>query len=269
MLRLAFDFIITWRETRTRPNAYEVAANSSVQESINNRIKTNKRMAIKFEFYESPNTIGTRKKRYHARVVNWQRINTDYLAREIQYGSSLTVADIKATIISLSEKLAYYLKDGARVHIEGIGYFHISLTCPETRTPSSTRANKVKFKSVTFRADKYLKHQLSDVKTERSKYKPHSMPVTKESIDEALTEYFLTNSVLTRRKFESLCGLTRATAGRYIAQLAKDKKLRNISIPRNPIYEPMPGFYGKEKLPEPENETENVSATNDTDLTIK
>lgn len=25
MLRLAFDFIITWRETRTRPNAYGVA----------------------------------------------------------------------------------------------------------------------------------------------------------------------------------------------------------------------------------------------------
>ena len=25
MLRLAFDFIITWRETRTRPNAYRHA----------------------------------------------------------------------------------------------------------------------------------------------------------------------------------------------------------------------------------------------------
>ena len=25
MLRLAFDFIITWRETRTRPNAYGLA----------------------------------------------------------------------------------------------------------------------------------------------------------------------------------------------------------------------------------------------------
>lgn len=24
MLRLAFDFIITWRETRTRPNAYHL-----------------------------------------------------------------------------------------------------------------------------------------------------------------------------------------------------------------------------------------------------
>lgn len=26
MLRLAFDFIITWRETRTRPNAYLITA---------------------------------------------------------------------------------------------------------------------------------------------------------------------------------------------------------------------------------------------------
>ena len=26
MLRLAFDFIITWRETRTRPNAYKTNA---------------------------------------------------------------------------------------------------------------------------------------------------------------------------------------------------------------------------------------------------
>ena len=26
MLRLAFDFIITWRETRTRPNAYYLAS---------------------------------------------------------------------------------------------------------------------------------------------------------------------------------------------------------------------------------------------------
>ena len=27
MLRLAFDFIITWRETRTRPNAYALNMN--------------------------------------------------------------------------------------------------------------------------------------------------------------------------------------------------------------------------------------------------
>ena len=28
MLRLAFDFIIAWRETRTRPNAYDLEVGS-------------------------------------------------------------------------------------------------------------------------------------------------------------------------------------------------------------------------------------------------
>ena len=37
MLRLAFDFIITWRETRTRPNAYVKVAT----------FLSNKRMVIK------------------------------------------------------------------------------------------------------------------------------------------------------------------------------------------------------------------------------
>ena len=31
MLRLAFDFIITWRETRTRPNAYGETVNRKGQ----------------------------------------------------------------------------------------------------------------------------------------------------------------------------------------------------------------------------------------------
>ena len=30
MLRLAFDFIITWRETRTRPNAYRYSSTAIV-----------------------------------------------------------------------------------------------------------------------------------------------------------------------------------------------------------------------------------------------
>ena len=34
MLRLAFDFIITWRETRTRPNAYYCQKNLFYSELI-------------------------------------------------------------------------------------------------------------------------------------------------------------------------------------------------------------------------------------------
>ena len=34
MLRLAFDFIITWRETRTRPNAYELSKQGILVQGI-------------------------------------------------------------------------------------------------------------------------------------------------------------------------------------------------------------------------------------------
>ncbi|KDS25355.1 hypothetical protein M097_0055 [Phocaeicola vulgatus str. 3775 SL(B) 10 (iv)] len=37
MLRLAFDFIITWRETRTRPNAYSEMINLSGSNWIHNK----------------------------------------------------------------------------------------------------------------------------------------------------------------------------------------------------------------------------------------
>ena len=48
MLRLAFDFIITWRETRTRPNAYMVSCyyNIGLTQSAKHNIGGNKHDAI-------------------------------------------------------------------------------------------------------------------------------------------------------------------------------------------------------------------------------
>ena len=39
MLRLAFDFIITWRETRTRPNAYKINRYLNKNGNSNNRLR--------------------------------------------------------------------------------------------------------------------------------------------------------------------------------------------------------------------------------------
>ena len=41
-------------------------------------------MSIRYEFYRNPNSQGTKKKRYHARVVPTGRVSTDRLAKEIQ-----------------------------------------------------------------------------------------------------------------------------------------------------------------------------------------
>ena len=39
MLRLAFDFIITWRETRTRPNAYNIQVGYTLPDSWTSHLK--------------------------------------------------------------------------------------------------------------------------------------------------------------------------------------------------------------------------------------
>ena len=49
MLRLAFDFIITWRETRTRPNAYRV------------NIESNRKVADAYEIEIAPSLVLQRK----------------------------------------------------------------------------------------------------------------------------------------------------------------------------------------------------------------
>lgn len=207
-------------------------------------------MAIQFELYRNPRPKDEEgKEQYHARVVNYQHIDTDYLAREIQMATSLTVGDVKAVLDSLSHFMGARLKDGERVHLDGLGYFQVTLRCAEPVTSPKTRANQIKLKSsIKFMADKELKREMSVLKVERTKQKLHSVPHSNAAIDKLLTNYFSNNQVLTRPDFQHLCGFTKTTAARHIQRLKKEKKLGNINSYYHPIYVPMPGFYGKPEI---------------------
>jgi predicted histone-like DNA-binding protein len=117
-------------------------------------------MAIHYEFYESPSLDGKEKKNYHPRVVTFGKITTEQLAREIQYESSLTRADVKAVLTSLADKLAEHLAEGQKIHLEGIGYLSVSLQCDkEIHNHEDMKRAPVAFKSVNFRADEELKNR--------------------------------------------------------------------------------------------------------------
>ena len=196
-------------------------------------------MSILFDFYESPPQEGDGdKKRYHARPMFSGTVSTEMLAAIIHDRSSLSVGDILSTITNLGLVLSEQLQDGRRVCIDGIGYFHVSLSCPEIRTKKDMRADKVHVKSVVFRAHKHLKSDMMKVKAERSDYRRHSARLSNEEIDIKLTEYFKENQVLTRRDFQSLCQMTQETALRHIRRLLTEGKLKNIGISRQPIYVP-------------------------------
>ena len=196
-------------------------------------------MSIEYDFYRNPNSQGTNKKRYHARVVSSDRITTDELAEEIQNECSLTITDVKAVLIALGDKLAKHLGDGSKVHLEGIGYFQVNLQCKEeVCTTRSVRSENVEFKSVSYRADNELKKHLKKQKIQRSQTKIHSVEMTEEEIDQKLTDYFKTNDTLTRGQFEVLCTQVKSTAHRILQKLVKDGKLKNVSTKQHPVYMP-------------------------------
>lgn len=189
------------------------------------------------------------KRQYHARVVNFQHIDTDYLARQIQTATSLTEGDVKSVLESLSHFMGERLREGESVHLDGIGYFQIKLNSQEPITSPKLKANQIKLKAnISFKADIKLKKSVSVVHLERSKLKRHSASRSNEEVDKLLTNYFSNNSILTRPDFQGLCNFTATTAARHIRRLKEEKKLQNINTYYNPIYAPMPGYYGREKL---------------------
>ena len=201
-------------------------------------------MAIEYDFYRNPNSQGTNKKRYHARVVTGNRISTNELAKEIQGECSLTIADVKAVLIALSNKLAKHLGEGDKVCIEGIGHFQVNLRCKEeVHTTHSFRSENIEFKSVSYRADNDLKKHLRKQKIQRSQTKVHSAPLTEEEIDQKLTDYFQTHETLTRRQFEVLCTQVKSTAHRILQKLVENGKLRNVASAHNPVYMPANRHY--------------------------
>ena len=207
-------------------------------------------MAIQFELYKTPCPKDEAdKETYHARVVNFQHIDTDYLARQIQTATSLTEGDVKSVLESLSHFMGERLREGESVHLDGIGYFQIKLNSQEPITSPKLKANQIKLKAnISFKADIKLKKSVSVVHLERSKVKRHSASRTNEEVDKLLTNYFSNNSILTRPDFQGLCNFTATTAARHIRRLKEEKKLQNINTYYNPIYAPMPGYYGRAKL---------------------
>ena len=91
--------------------------------------------------------------------------------------------------------------------------------------------------------DNDLKKHLRKQKIQRSRLKPHSMPMTEQQIDMKLTEHFAQKPIITRREFQILCLQVKPTACRILRKLVEEGKLKNISTQQNPVYVPDNGHY--------------------------
>ena len=189
-------------------------------------------MAVQFALYKTPMPKEKKNKvRYHARPISYETVNTKKLVYRIHDRCSLSPSDVTATLEELKYEVAQCLKEGKKVHIDGLGYLQVK------------RVHKVKLKAIKFKADKELKAELSDMEFHRSKYRPHSAGLSEVEIDMELTKYFAENQLITRKDFQYLCGMTQITAYRHIKRLIAEKKLKNKGTTHQPIYTPVPGNY--------------------------
>lgn len=201
-------------------------------------------MPIRFEWYENPTTPDQEEeiKHYHARPTLNGRIDTTQLAQQIQGRCSLTKVDVAAVLDALSAVVAEHLQEGKRVHLDGLGYFHISLAVDgEVEAQTKRRNTKVRMKAVKFRADSKLKENIGIIEVEHTKYGAHSRRLSNEEIRVRLAKYFSERKVMTRSDFQICCGMTRNTATRHILRLRQEGVLKNIGTRMQPIYVPGEG----------------------------
>ncbi|MDF9829184.1 HU family DNA-binding protein [Parabacteroides sp. PF5-6] len=204
-------------------------------------------MSVHYDFYSNPIPPNSnRKPRLHARVVSRGTVSTQELAKYIHDCSSLSTADVKGVLTALCEALSHYLRYGQKVHLEGLGSFELTLTCPPVRYPHEIRAESIHFKSVVFRPDRELKNEFRTLHLERAKEKRHSKKLSPEEVDQRLQRYFATHETITRESFQSLCGFIRCTACRRLQQLVKDGKLQKTGPKSYPSYQPANNYYQTE-----------------------
>ncbi|MDR2921414.1 MAG: HU family DNA-binding protein [Tannerella sp.] len=194
-------------------------------------------MAIKYDFYQTPSLNPKEgKPKLHPRIVSGHTVNTDKLARLIEQASSLTEGDAKAALNAFCRIMTSELQAGNRVHLEGLGYFHLTLTGPAVESEKEIRAESIKVKSIAFRPEIGLKKQLRAAIIKREKRKNHSQQLSEAETDKILTDYFKENLYITRKKFQQLCMLTESTANRRFKKLLQDGKLK-ISLHHPYLFE--------------------------------
>ena len=190
-------------------------------------------MAIKFDLFENPVKEGVSAPKLHAKVITKDVVTT----REIREAIRRKCTVSPAVITALNDELYENLSNGYAVHLEGIGYFSLSLKCAPDINPKYIKDDDVQVRSIKFTPDKDLIDRFQSVYLERKVDEAHhSAKLDEEGVKQKLAEYFKAHSFLQRRDFERLTGFNSSKSTRVIRELVKDGVLKNAGTKYQPVY---------------------------------
>ena len=105
-------------------------------------------MKVEYDLYKSPprEVDGKEVAHLHARVARSKTVSIWSLGDDIQKATSLTKSDLRAVLCEMSDRFVEELQKGNCVHIDGIGYFQMTLSCPaDVEKEGEVRAESIRF----------------------------------------------------------------------------------------------------------------------------
>ena len=135
-------------------------------------------MKVEYDLYKSPprEVDGKEVAHLHARVARSKTVSIWSLGDDIQKATSLTKSDLRAVLCEMSDRFVEELQKGNCVHIDGIGYFQMTLSCPaDVEKEGEVRAESIRFKSVVYKPEKAICGKLEGLKFVRSERGEHTL----------------------------------------------------------------------------------------------
>ena len=196
---------------------------------------------IQFQLRETPHEVGTPVESYYPVLADPTLVNSEQLFADISHATTLTPADVIACLSALRDAMIYYLTQGKRVELQGIGTFAPTLRSgiPIRSTDDKQTARHLSVGGIIYRPKKALMDEFTDIQFHRPR-KPIQQTgrLTDEQIRQCLSHYLATTNsqLLTTRTICAATGYTKPRAHRELPSLVERGILIKLGTPRFPYY---------------------------------
>ena len=194
-------------------------------------------MGAHYSLFKNPGKESEEEKAtLHARLVNQRIIHTEELAEDISDACSFNTADVKGMLEALKRRLAFHLKYGAVVELEGIGTFSVSLKCPPLTEEKDIKPKHVRFSKAVFRCSKELRSGLKYMEIERSDGGSRLKVLPSDKRKANILRYLQQNETISSSYCRGLNGCSKYMALKDLDELRKEGKIVRLGYRSNAQY---------------------------------
>lgn len=177
-------------------------------------------MAADYDFRRKPNENGDGELQpLYPRIVSKGTVDSKQLFREIAEASSFTEGDLAGIMVSLQEKVSYYLSEGYHVKLGEFGYFSVSLKARPVMDKKEIRSVSISFDNVNFRATRWFRRRSSGTVSRAKSGFQQSSDIPEETRHSRLKAFLTKNHFITRREYTQITGLLKGKAQRELNNL--------------------------------------------------